>query len=118
MNSVLMLASVELETRDVRVVNELPSHPVIAKIDADLMQQALLNVVLNGAQAMITGGTLRVNLSEDNRWASLSVADEGEGIPDEIQAKIFNLYFTTKKEGSGIGPGDDLPNNSAAQRPC
>ena len=102
-NAVLMLASVELETRDVRVINELPSRPVIAKVDADLIQQALLNVVLNGAQAMVTGGTLRVRLSEDSRWASISVSDEGEGIPDEVRSKIFNLYFTTKKEGSGIG---------------
>jgi len=102
-NAVLMLASVELETRDVRVINEQPSHPIIAKIDADLMQQALLNVVLNGAQAMITGGTLRVRLVEDSRWVSLSVTDQGEGIPDEVRSKIFNLYFTTKKEGSGIG---------------
>jgi signal transduction histidine kinase len=67
------------------------------------MQQALLNVVLNGAQAMASGGTLRVHLTEDSRWASLSVADDGEGIPAEILSKIFNLYFTTKKEGSGIG---------------
>jgi len=102
-NAVLMLASVELETRDVRVINELPSRPVIAKVDADLIQQALLNVVLNGAQAMVTGGTLRVRLSEDSRWASISIADEGEGIPDDVRSKIFNLYFTTKKEGSGIG---------------
>jgi PAS domain S-box-containing protein len=102
-NSVLMLASVELETRDVRVLNEVPDHPVTVKVDADLMQQALLNVVLNGAQAMMTGGTLRVRLAEDSRWALLSVSDEGEGIPEDIRSKIFNLYFTTKKEGSGIG---------------
>jgi len=63
----------------------------------------LLNVVLNGAQAMATGGTLKVRLREDARWAALSISDEGEGIPDEIRSKIFNLYFTTKKDGSGIG---------------
>ncbi|HYK35132.1 sensor histidine kinase [Alloacidobacterium sp.] len=102
-NSVLMLASAELETRDVRVINEVPGRAVIAKIDADLMQQALLNVVLNGAQAMVMGGTLRVRLTEDSRWAALSIADEGEGIPDEVRPKIFNLYFTTKRGGSGIG---------------
>lgn len=102
-NAVLMLASVELETRDVQVINETPDRPVIAKVDADLMQQALLNVVLNGAQAMATGGILRVRLTEDSRWVSLSIADQGEGIPDDIRSKIFNLYFTTRKEGSGIG---------------
>jgi signal transduction histidine kinase len=102
-NAVLALASVELETRNVRVVNSMPNHPVIAKIDADLMKQAILNIVLNGAQAMVHGGTLRVNLAEDGRWSYLSISDEGEGISPEIREKIFNLYFTTKKEGSGIG---------------
>jgi len=102
-NSVLMLASVELETQGVHVEIFLPDRPVIAKVDSDLMQQALLNVVLNGGQAMTNGGMLRVQLSEDGRWASLAIQDEGEGIPDEIRPKIFNLYFTTKKDGSGIG---------------
>jgi PAS domain S-box-containing protein len=102
-NGVLTLASAEFATRDVRVVNLMPDRPVIAKVDADLMKQALLNVVLNGAQAMANGGTLKVRLAEDARWAALSISDEGEGIPDEIRAKIFNLYFTTKKDGSGIG---------------
>ncbi len=102
-NAVLALASVELETRNVRVLNSMPNHPVIAKIDADLMKQAILNIVLNGAQAMAHGGILRVNLAEDGRWSYLSISDEGEGISPEIREKIFNLYFTTKKEGSGIG---------------
>jgi signal transduction histidine kinase len=102
-NAVLMLASAEFETRDVRVVNLMPDRPVISKVDSDLMKQALLNVVLNGAQAMATGGILRVRLIEDARWAILSISDEGEGIPDDIRSKIFNLYFTTKKDGSGIG---------------
>jgi signal transduction histidine kinase len=102
-SSVLTLASAELETRDVQVQILLPDRPVIVKIDSDLIRQALLNVVLNGGQAMANGGVLRVRLLEDARWAILSVQDEGEGIPDEIRSKIFNLYFTTKKDGSGIG---------------
>jgi signal transduction histidine kinase len=102
-NAVLGLASAELATRGVRVQNLLPDRPVVAKIDSDLMKQALLNVVLNGGQAMADGGVLRVGLSEDSRWAALSISDEGEGIPEEIRSKIFNLYFTTKKDGSGIG---------------
>jgi PAS domain S-box-containing protein len=102
-DGVLMLASAELETRDVRVINLMPDRAVIAKVDADLMKQAVLNVVLNGAQAMADGGSLRVRLVEDARWAVLSISDEGEGIADDIRSKIFNLYFTTKKDGSGIG---------------
>ncbi len=54
-SSVLMLASAELETHNITVVSQLPGRPVIAKVDSDLLKQALLNVVLNGAQAMPEG---------------------------------------------------------------
>jgi len=102
-SSVLMLASAGLESYNVTVVSELPAHPVIVKVDADLVKQALLNVVLNGAQAMAEGGELSVRLAEDGRSAIIKVQDHGEGIPDEIRSKIFDLYFTTKRDGSGIG---------------
>jgi signal transduction histidine kinase len=102
-SGVLMLASAELETRDIQVQSDLPDHPVLAKVDADLLKQALLNVVINGAQAMSEGGKLRVSLAEDGRVALLSIHDQGAGIPPDVRDKIFDLYFTTKKDGSGIG---------------
>jgi signal transduction histidine kinase len=102
-SGVLMLASAELETRDIQVQSDLPDRPVLAKVDADLLKQALLNVVINGAQAMSEGGKLRVSLAEDGRVAMLSIHDQGAGIPPDVRDKIFDLYFTTKKDGSGIG---------------
>jgi signal transduction histidine kinase len=102
-SGVLMLSSADLQTRGVVVESQVPARPVFCRVDADLLEQALLNVVLNGAQAMATGGLLEVRLTEDSRWAYLRVRDHGEGIPDEIRSRIFDLYFTTKKEGSGIG---------------
>jgi len=102
-SGVLMLASAELETRDIQLESDLPDSPVLAKVDSDLLKQALLNVVLNGAQAMAEGGQLKVRLSEDGRTAMLSIHDQGAGIPADVRDKIFDLYFTTKKDGSGIG---------------
>jgi signal transduction histidine kinase len=102
-SSVLLLASAEFATHNVQVSSLLPKAPVMAKIDADLMKQALLNVVINGAQSMASGGRLEVKLGGDSRAASISVRDEGEGIADDVRGKIFDLYFTTKREGSGIG---------------
>jgi signal transduction histidine kinase len=101
--SVLMLASAEFQTRGITVESQAPPRSVLCRVDADLLEQALLNVVLNGAQAMASGGALEVRLTEDSRWAYIRVRDHGEGIPDEIRSRIFDLYFTTKKEGSGIG---------------
>ncbi len=100
---VLTLASAELEGRGVNVISRLPESAVIVKIDSDLLKQALLNVVINGGQAMPEGGRLEVKVGADSRWATISVRDYGTGIPPEVLPRIFDLYFTTKSEGSGIG---------------
>jgi signal transduction histidine kinase len=100
---VLALATEELSTRNVTLQSSLPSNPLIANVDADLLKQAVINVIQNGAQAMPDGGKLWVALEDDRKNAVLRIADEGTGIPDEIRDKIFDLYFTTKSEGSGIG---------------
>ena len=102
-SSVLNLATAELQTRGVVLESQAPDWPVFSRIDSDLLRQAILNIVLNGAQAMATGGLLEVRLTDDSRWASIMIRDHGQGIPDEIRNRIFDLYFTTKKEGSGIG---------------
>jgi signal transduction histidine kinase len=102
-SSVMSLASAEMEMRGIRVESSMPERPVVCRLDTDLLRQALLNVVLNGAQAMASGGQLEVNLLLGSKWASIRVRDHGTGIPDEIRPRIFELYFTTKKEGSGIG---------------
>jgi signal transduction histidine kinase len=102
-SGVLMLASAELETHNVRVSSHMPERALITKVDADLIKQAILNVVLNGAQAMSQGGELHVTLREEGRMAAIEIADSGSGIPEDIRAKIFDLYFTTRKDGSGIG---------------
>jgi len=59
--------------------------------------------MLNGVQAMPQGGNLRVSVSRKNGSAVAEIEDQGVGIPEEMREKIFTLYFTTKKSGSGIG---------------
>jgi signal transduction histidine kinase len=100
---VVALAAAEMSTRQVNLTSRLPAYPLVAKVDVDLLKQAVLNVVQNGAQAMPNGGGLRVVLFEDGRSAVIQVEDEGGGISDELRERIFDLYFTTKKDGSGIG---------------
>jgi signal transduction histidine kinase len=100
---VMALATAELSTHNVTLESHMPLKPLVANVDADLLKQAVLNVIQNGAQAMPEGGTLRVILEEQRKFAVLRIADEGPGIPDDIREKIFDLYFTTKSGGSGIG---------------
>jgi signal transduction histidine kinase len=99
----LALATEELSTRNIILIDQMPAKPVTANVDADLLKQAALNVIENAAQAMPDGGKLEVTLEIDRKFAIIRIADEGVGIPDEIRDRIFDLYFTTKSGGSGIG---------------
>jgi signal transduction histidine kinase len=82
----------------------VPREPLIVRIDSDLIKQAVLNVVLNGIQAMgDSGGMLKLSAHRDGGMVTVDVQDQGPGIPAAVREKIFNLYFTTKKGGSGIG---------------
>jgi hypothetical protein len=85
----------------IRVDDGFPG--AVIKADRDLLKQAVLNLAANGIQAMPGGGELKLGLARAGAEVELEVADQGAGIPPEIQDKIFGLYFTTKKEGSGIG---------------
>jgi signal transduction histidine kinase len=100
---VVTLASPAAEKHNVAIEREAGADPLPVRIDADLVKQAVLNIVLNGVQAMPDGGTLRMTIQRDGDQALLSVRDQGAGIPENIREKIFNLYFTTKSGGSGIG---------------
>jgi signal transduction histidine kinase len=100
---VVLLASPDAETHGVRIVRAVPEEPLLAKVDEDFMKQALLNIVINGEQAMTNGGTLTILARRDEGNAVIEVHDQGDGIPKDVQDKIFELYFTTKKGGSGIG---------------
>jgi signal transduction histidine kinase len=100
---VMELTAAEMQENGVRTMVEAPRDPMIVRVDAELMQQALLNLLLNGMQAMPHGGVIRVRLRREHQFAVVEVIDEGEGIPPELLPRIFELYFTTKAKGSGIG---------------
>jgi signal transduction histidine kinase len=101
--AVVELTAAEMHDNGVRVVIDTPAEPILIRVDAELIRQALLNLFLNGMQAMPAGGYLRVNLYRDHHFAVVEVVDEGEGIAPEVLPRIFELYFTTKPKGSGIG---------------
>jgi signal transduction histidine kinase/HAMP domain-containing protein len=72
-------------------------------LDPDLMKQALLNLVMNGCQAMPRGGELRIAPRVLPDSIEMEISDQGVGIPPECQDKVFSLYFTTKPGGTGVG---------------
>ncbi len=86
---------------------DAPSEPAEIRGDPDMLKQAILNLVTNALDAMADANTengfLRIQVSRDDESIALHVADNGPGIPRALRGKVFQLYFTTKPKGSGIG---------------
>ena len=81
----------------------VPEGPVRVRVDAKLFKQAVLNLMINASQAMTDGGELLITVSEQRGRGVLEVTDTGPGIPAEQLGKIFDVYYSTKKRGSGLG---------------
>jgi len=97
------LAGAEFREHGVMIEKELPAGPIMVRVDAELLRQALLNLLLNAMQAMPNGGVVRMVVRRDQRIAVVEIIDNGVGIPAHLLPRIFDLYFTTKPRGSGIG---------------
>jgi len=97
------LARQQVRTRPVRVLfTPNASLPSVVH-DPALIQQVVLNLLLNGIQAIPREGTVEVNLTQEDSQALICVKDNGRGIPPEALPKIFKPFFTTRKEGTGLG---------------
>jgi signal transduction histidine kinase len=103
LEDVAQLAAPDAEQHGVTIERHLSEQRLPVKVDTDLMKQAFLNVVINGIQAMPQGGLLTISARREDTVMVAEVRDQGGGIPREMHDKVFELYFTTKKEGSGIG---------------
>jgi signal transduction histidine kinase len=103
LDEVAQLAAPDAEQHGVTIERARWHEPLMVKVDLDFMKQALLNVVVNGIQAMPEGGRLTILAQRNEDVVVTEIRDQGIGIPPDVQNKIFELYFTTKKDGNGIG---------------
>ena len=102
--SIQPIVAAEAEQNGVNLVLEIPADLPDIRVDRGMMEQALLNLAINACQAMPTGGRLRLaGAVASGHRVAIVCEDTGDGIPPENLDKIFNLYFTTKEGGSGIG---------------
>jgi len=103
LREVLEVAQPQLQKSNIQLAQLLPIDVPEVYVDRALLKQAVLNLVLNAAEAMPSGGQLRLVLSRRGEAAEITVGDTGKGIPLENRQKIFQLFFTTRPGGSGIG---------------
>lgn len=99
----VILLAADARAQGVNIEEHYGKGPLTIKADPDLLKQALLNIIINGCQVMPAGGQLVISTGNDDGHVLISIADQGPGIPEESRDKIFNLYYTTKPKGSGIG---------------
>ena len=96
-----------LANQAVRVVTEVPAALPPFAVDGQLVRQALVNLIINAAQAMPRGGLVTLRASTEVRphgpWLVIEVQDEGVGISARTAEKIFQPFFTTKATGTGLG---------------
>ena len=103
-DEILPLLMPEADKNHVKVVVEAPASLPSVNGDAAMLRQAFVNLAINACQAMPQGGTLRLVCAPASRERlEVRFEDTGIGIPPEHLGKIFDLYFTTKDHGTGIG---------------
>jgi two-component system sensor histidine kinase AtoS len=107
-DNILLILHLEIEKNRIDIIKKYNENSPI-DLDSDLITQVLLNIILNGIEAMPKGGTLSIETtnSEDNDtlYKDVKIKDTGSGIPDHIKDEIFKPFFTTKKSDEARGLG-------------
>lgn len=92
-----------VKEHDIEVSLHLESNLPLVRLDESLMRQVLLNLAQNARQAMPDGGHLELQTSVRNRQVQLEFIDTGEGMTEFTRSKIFQVFYSTKPDGSGLG---------------
>lgn len=103
LEELLLLLRPELEHRNIacKWIEAAPVPPVV--MDRNQMEQVLVNVLKNSMEAIGTDGQITIELAPDSGRPSLSIRDTGGGIPEDVRAKLFTPFFSTKRDGRGLG---------------
>jgi two-component system nitrogen regulation sensor histidine kinase NtrY len=101
LRAVIELMHIKAESKGVQLVFTAPAKPCIISADVEQLEQALINVVKNAIEAIESSG--RVEFAINPKTHVLTITDSGKGITDEESAQLFSPFFSTKKDGQGIG---------------
>ncbi len=93
----------ELKNSKIKIIEEYEKEMPVFLIDPDRIQQVFINIIKNAVHAMPKGGTFRVQTVGKEKLCIIHFQDTGVGIPNDVLPRIFDAYYTTKEEGSGLG---------------
>ncbi len=91
------------EVRGIEFRSNFSETPAILVADKDELRRVFINIIRNSVQAMDRGGAITVDMGVSNQICTVSISDTGSGIPQELQAKVFEPNFSTKTDGMGLG---------------
>ncbi|MFH0962433.1 MAG: ATP-binding protein [Planctomycetota bacterium] len=103
LQELLDFLAAEFPRTRIRLLTSFREDVPMVLADRNLLKQALLNVLVNAQQAMPSGGELIVSTADDAGAALIRITDTGVGIPPENLRKLFQVYFSTKEGGTGLG---------------
>jgi signal transduction histidine kinase len=103
LQEVLSVERPQLDKTNIKVETRYAPGVPPVQVDRPLLRQALMNLIVNAIEAMPGGGTLTVSVDRRDEMAEIEIRDTGVGIAPENRQKIFQLFFTTRPGGSGIG---------------
>jgi signal transduction histidine kinase len=103
LNEVAALMETEATAQEIRLTLQVPEGLPPLVVDRQQLKQALINLLLNAIQATPPGGSVQMAATAETEALCLIVSDSGSGIAPEIKDRIFDPYFTTKLQGTGLG---------------
>lgn len=89
--------------KNIEITSDIPFLYLWIWADPDKLEQVLVNLLKNAIDATVPGGTIRLTVTADDKNVRFKVVDEGHGISDVLADKIFEVFYTTKKNGTGMG---------------
>jgi two-component system NtrC family sensor kinase len=104
-DNIILLVRNQTSFRNVSIEKNLSNSIPDILADKDQIQQVFINIIINAAEAMSKGGSLKIETSLDSKGEAIIIkfTDTGPGIPEHLKEKIFDPFFTTKENGTGLG---------------
>jgi signal transduction histidine kinase len=99
----LSLTNDRIKLQNIHVKKHYPSDPLILKADKEKLIIAFTNIIINAIEAMSSKGLLTITITESNDGYEVCIRDNGKGLPKEYLTRLFEPFFTMKKNGMGLG---------------